>query len=208
MTTHRIGKNPKAAPSDADSRAWPTGIRNATMARKSETAREISPASHALTLSTPSSTNSVSSGIAATRALSASDPPTGSTTCSNNGAPSLGGEGTRLGAGTCGGSVWSRAGPPAGSRCELASSGGQGGPFSPFRGRGSGQGGAGAVDRPVEQLLDGDPADRGVQDLDRVRDRHPLAHAGQRRGDLHPAAGVGGHHEIRPGGEDGGRLAL
>src|ERR687893_1851809 len=155
MTIQRIGKKPKAAPSDADSSDCPTGIRNATMARTTATASEMSPAIHALTFNAPRSTKRVSSGIAATSALSASDPPTGSTTCSNNGAPSLGGEGARLGGGTCGGSVWSRAGPPAGSRGELASSGTlQGGPASPVRGGGPGQGGAGTVERPVEQLLD------------------------------------------------------
>src|SRR5919205_2394746 len=194
MTIHRIGKKPKAAPSVADRTACPTGIRNARTASTSATAREIRPASHALTFSAPRSTNRVTSGIAATSALSASDPPTGSTTCSNNGAPSLGGEGARLGGGTWGGSVW-------GTTRWTARR-------SPVRGGGPGEGGAGAVERPVEQLLDGDPADRGVQHLDRVRDRHPLAHPGQRGRDLHPAAGVRGHHQVRPGGEDSGRLAL
>src|SRR3712207_3553313 len=132
-------------------------------ARTIATAREMTPASHALTLSAPRRTNSVSSGIAATSALSASDPPTGSTTCSNKGAPSLGGEGARLSEGTCGGAVWCR---ECAERFRRAG--------SPVRGGGPGQGGAGAGERPLEQVLDGHPADRGVQHLDRVRDRHPL----------------------------------
>jgi len=41
-----------------------------------------------------------------------------------------------------------------------------------------------------------------------VGDGHPLAHAGQRRGHLHPAARVGGDHELRARGQNRGGLAL
>src|SRR5687767_11186179 len=85
MTIQRIGKNPNAAPSVAERSVWPTGIEKNTTATTAETARETSPAIQALTFSTPSSTKRVTSGIAAHRALSPSDPATGSRTCWNIG---------------------------------------------------------------------------------------------------------------------------
>ena len=45
-TIHMIGKKPKAAPSLAESSAWPTGMEYAMIATASATASEISPASH------------------------------------------------------------------------------------------------------------------------------------------------------------------
>ena len=83
MTIQRIGKKPNAAPSVADRSVWPTGMEKNTTATTMETARETSPAIQALTFSTPSSTKRVTSGIAAQRALSPSDPATGSRTCWN-----------------------------------------------------------------------------------------------------------------------------
>ena len=83
MTIHRIGKKPNAAPSVADRSVCPTGIEKNTIATRMATARDTSPAIQALTFSTPSSTKRVTSGIAAQRALSPSDPATGSRTCWN-----------------------------------------------------------------------------------------------------------------------------
>src|SRR3954466_12616448 len=86
MTIQRMGKNPKAAPSAALSSDWPTGMPNAATATTRATASDTRPAIHALTRRTPSRTNSVTSGIAAHRADSPRDPPTGSSTCLNTSA--------------------------------------------------------------------------------------------------------------------------
>jgi hypothetical protein len=83
MTIHMIGKRPNAAPSAATSRAWPTGMPHAKIPMKIDTTSEMTPAFHAAMRRPPSSTNRVMSGIAANRALSASEPPTESVVCSN-----------------------------------------------------------------------------------------------------------------------------
>src|SRR3954471_2093508 len=83
MTIQRIGKKPNAAPSTALSRVWLTGMAKAAIATTMATARDTRPAIHALTRSTPRRTNRVTSGIAAHRAESPRDPPTGSSTCLN-----------------------------------------------------------------------------------------------------------------------------
>ncbi len=83
MTIHRIGKNPKAAPSVPESSACPTGMPNNSTATSRATPSEISPASQALSRSPPSSTNSARRGMAPHSALRASEPPTGSRSCWN-----------------------------------------------------------------------------------------------------------------------------
>src|SRR4051812_23985037 len=75
-----IGKRPKAAPSAAESAAWPTGIPYTAIATTSATAREISPAHWAASLKPPSSTKRVMSGSTAKIADSPSELPTGSKT--------------------------------------------------------------------------------------------------------------------------------
>src|SRR5665811_1390422 len=80
MTIHRIGKNPKTAPSMPAMEAWPTGIEYATIATTRETASDTSAAYNAAIRTTPSRTNSVSRGIMARSAVSASDPDTASIT--------------------------------------------------------------------------------------------------------------------------------
>src|SRR5450631_2731502 len=74
MTIHRIGKNPKAAPSRPALRAWPAGIEYAKTATTRETTSETSAAFQAVIRATPSRTNSVSRGSMATSAVRASDP--------------------------------------------------------------------------------------------------------------------------------------
>src|SRR3954447_13574725 len=81
MTIHRIGKKPKAAPSVPASSVWPIGIPYTSTATAMATAREISDATHAVTLKTPSMTKSSSRGIAATSELHARDWAIGSRTC-------------------------------------------------------------------------------------------------------------------------------
>src|SRR5450759_1139640 len=78
MTIHRIGKNPKAAPSTPASRAWPTGMEYATTATTTETASDTSAAFQAVIRSTPSRTNRVMRGSMATIAVRVSDPATAS----------------------------------------------------------------------------------------------------------------------------------
>jgi hypothetical protein len=51
-------------------------------------------------------------------------------------------------------------------------------------------------------------ADRCVEHPRRALDRHPLGHANQRRGHLHPATRVGGDHEPHARGQDHGGFAL
>src|SRR5659263_525217 len=80
MTIHRIGKNPKTAPSMPAMEAWPTGIEYATIATTRETTSDTSAAFQAAIRRTPSRTNSVSRGSMATSAVSASDPDTASIT--------------------------------------------------------------------------------------------------------------------------------
>src|SRR5665647_2684942 len=80
MTIHRIGKNPKTAPSMPAMEAWPTGIEYATIATTKETPSDTSAAFQAAIRRTPSRTNSVSRGSMATSAVSASDPDTASIT--------------------------------------------------------------------------------------------------------------------------------
>src|SRR5665647_3475422 len=80
MTIHRIGKNPKTAPSMPAMEAWPTGIEYATIATSRETTSDTTAAFQAAIRSTPSRTNSVSNGNMATSAVRASDPPTESRT--------------------------------------------------------------------------------------------------------------------------------
>jgi hypothetical protein len=81
QTIHMIGNRPKAAPSSAASSAWPAGIPYASTATSSATSSDKSPAQCDLSLSPPSSTNSVANGIIATSALRNSESPTGSSTC-------------------------------------------------------------------------------------------------------------------------------
>src|SRR4051812_24687047 len=83
MTIQRIGKKANAAPSAALNSVWLTGIPKAAIATTSATTRDTTPAIHALMPSTPRRTNKVISGIAAHRAESPRDPPTGSSTCLN-----------------------------------------------------------------------------------------------------------------------------
>src|ERR1035437_7913423 len=80
MTIHRIGKNPKTAPSMPAMEAWPTGIEYATIATTRETPSDTSAAFQAAIRRTPSRTNNVSRGSIATSAVSASDPDTASIT--------------------------------------------------------------------------------------------------------------------------------
>ena len=81
MTIHRIGKNPNAAPSVPASRVCPIGMPYTSTATTMATAREISDATHAVTLRTPRRMNSSSRGIAATSELHAREWATGSRTC-------------------------------------------------------------------------------------------------------------------------------
>src|SRR3954465_11048913 len=140
MTIQRIGKKPNAAPSAALSRVRLTGMAKATTATTIATTRDTRPAIHALTRSTPRRTNRVTSGIAAHRAESPRDPPTGSTTCLNTVLTSL------LTAGS----------EPPDDRAPTVGSG-------------------------ADEVVGGEPADGGVENLDRVRHRHPGAAAPQCR---------------------------
>src|SRR5689334_19238016 len=76
-----IGNNPKAAPSVAAATVVPNGMPQTAIAITIPTASDTRPATWALSLSPPSRTNSVASGIIATSALAAREPPTGSSTC-------------------------------------------------------------------------------------------------------------------------------
>ena len=78
MTIHMIGKNPKAAPSSPLFTASPTGMEYAATATISATASPMIDASHARIRKTPSSTNSVTRGSAATIEDSPSELPSGS----------------------------------------------------------------------------------------------------------------------------------
>ena len=62
MTIHMIGQKPNAAPSSAESVAWPKGIEYTVNATTFETASAIREAHWAFIRSPPSSTNSASSG--------------------------------------------------------------------------------------------------------------------------------------------------
>src|ERR1035437_9099622 len=89
MTIHRIGKNPKAAPSRPALKAWPAGIEYAKTATTRETTSETSAAFQAVIRATPSRTNSVSRGSMATSAVRASDPAQGIENWAIHGSPCL-----------------------------------------------------------------------------------------------------------------------
>src|SRR3954451_8547124 len=59
-----------------------------------------------------------------------------------------------------------------------------------------------------DQGVSGQPAERGVEDLDGVGHPHRVAGPFDRRGDLHQASRVGGHQHLRAGRHDVGRLAV
>jgi hypothetical protein len=77
MTIHRIGKNPKTAPSLPASAAWPSGIAYTAAAIAIATARDTTDAIQARTRNTPSMTNSAASGKAAASELHAREWATG-----------------------------------------------------------------------------------------------------------------------------------
>ena len=81
MTIHMIGQKPNAAPSRPESSACPSGIGYTMTATSIATASAASAAQCAFKRTTPSSTNSVSSGRIAKIDVSPSEWDTGSSTC-------------------------------------------------------------------------------------------------------------------------------
>jgi hypothetical protein len=79
-TIHRIGNSPNAAPSVAARPVWATGMGYTSVAITSATASATSEEIQAVSRTTPSRTNSTSSGSAANRALKAREWATGSST--------------------------------------------------------------------------------------------------------------------------------
>ncbi len=75
MTIHMIGKNPNAAPHDPTTSAWSTGMSKPATAITRATSSAATPEIHAVIRRTPSITNKVARGRAATSAEAVSDPP-------------------------------------------------------------------------------------------------------------------------------------
>lgn len=77
-----------------------------------------------------------------------------------------------------------------------------------FRWVGSASPGLGGQGGSGQQRAWAGAADGGVEYLGNMRHRHRCAARRERRGDLHRAAWIARHQQLRPGGGDGFRLAL